>query len=156
MIIIERKNPDDPTVESLIKKLDADLWERYPTQQSFFAQFNKLPKEACVVVAYDGKKPVGCGAFKPFTDNEKIVEIKRMYVDESVRNKGIGLRILNALEKWAIEKNYKIANLETGTNQPEAIRLYKKAGYELIENFEPYIGVENSICFGKKLTPVGV
>jgi putative acetyltransferase len=151
MIIIERKNPDDPTVESLIKKLDADLWERYPTQQAFFSQFNKLPKEACVVVAYDGKEAVGCGAFKPFTDDEKTVEIKRMFVDESVRNKGIGLRILNALEKWAIEKNYKIANLETGTNQPEAIRLYKKAGYEIIDNFEPYIGVENSVCFGKKL-----
>jgi putative acetyltransferase len=151
MIIIERKNPDDPTVESLIKKLDADLWERYPTQQAFFSQFNKLPKEACVVVAYDGKEAVGCGAFKPFVNDEKTVEIKRMFVDESVRNKGIGLRILNALEKWAIEKNYKIANLETGTNQPEAIRLYKKAGYEIIDNFEPYIGIENSVCFGKKL-----
>jgi putative acetyltransferase len=151
MIIIERKNPDDPTVESLIKKLDADLWERYPTQQAFFSQFNKLPKEACVVVAYDGKEAVGCGAFKPFVNDEKTVEIKRMFVDESVRNKGIGLRILNALEKWAIEKNYKMANLETGTNQPEAIRLYKKAGYEIIDNFEPYIGVENSVCFGKKL-----
>jgi putative acetyltransferase len=151
MIIIERKNPDDPTVESLIKKLDADLWERYPTQQAFFSQFNKLPKEACVVVAYDGREAVGCGAFKPFVNDEKTVEIKRMFVDESVRNKGIGLRILNALEKWAVEKNYKIANLETGTNQPEAIRLYKKAGYEIIDNFEPYIGVENSVCFGKKL-----
>jgi putative acetyltransferase len=156
MIIIERKNPDDPTVETLIKKLDADLWERYPTQQSFFAQFNKLPKEACVVVAYDGKEAVGCGAFKPFANDEKTVEIKRMYVDENVRNKGIGLRILNALEKWAIEKNYKVAKLETGTNQPEAIRLYKKAGYELIDSFSPYEGVENSVCFSKKLTPVSV
>ena len=156
MIIIERKNPDDPTVETLIKKLDADLWERYPNQQDFFSQYNKLPKDACVVVAYDGKKAVGCGAFKPFANDEKIVEIKRMYVDESVRNKGIGLRILNALEKWALEKAYRVAYLETGTNQPEAMRLYKKAGYERVDNFGPYIGVENSVCFCKKLIPVNV
>jgi putative acetyltransferase len=151
MIIIERKNPDDPTVETLIKKLDADLWERYPEQQAFFSQFNKLPEDACVVVAFDGKKAIGCGAFKPLFGHELTVEIKRMYVDESARNKGIGLRILNALEKWAIEKNYKSAKLETGTNQPEAIRLYKKAGYVSIEPYGPYVGVENSVCFGKKL-----
>ena len=151
MIIIERKTPDDPTVEALIKKLDKDLWERYPTEQGFYSQFNKLPKDACVVVAYDGKEAVGCGAFKPFNGHEKSVEIKRMYVNESVRNKGIGLRILNALEKWAVEKGYQTAKLETGDAQPEAIRLYKKAGYERIDNFEQYIGVESSLCFEKIL-----
>ena len=151
MIIIERKTPDDPTVEALIKKLDKDLWERYPTEQDFYSQFNKLPKEACVVVAYNGKQAVGCGAFKPFNGHVESVEIKRMYVNESVRNKGIGLRILNALEKWAVEKGYQTAKLETGDAQPEAIRLYKKAGYERIDNFEQYIGVESSLCFEKML-----
>jgi hypothetical protein len=34
-------------------------------------------------------------------------------------------------------------------NQPEAIALYKKSGYEVIENYGQYAGVENSICMKK-------
>ena len=43
------------------------------------------------------------------------------------------------------------ALLETGSGQPEAIALYKKLGYVQIENYEPYIGSEESVCMGKPL-----
>ena len=39
--------------------------------------------------------------------------------------------------------------LETGLKQPEAIRLYERSGYEKIENYGQYIGVENSVCMQK-------
>jgi hypothetical protein len=35
--------------------------------------------------------------------------------------------------------------------QKDAIHLYKKVGYEVTENFEQYIGVENSICIKKRI-----
>ncbi|WP_407644578.1 hypothetical protein [Croceimicrobium hydrocarbonivorans] len=41
--------------------------------------------------------------------------------------------------------------LETGINQPEAIRLYEKNGYQRIPNYPPYEGVETSYCFEKVL-----
>jgi len=41
--------------------------------------------------------------------------------------------------------------LETGKRQPEAIELYKKSGYKLTPNYGQYAGVENSLCFEKKL-----
>ena len=41
--------------------------------------------------------------------------------------------------------------LETGKRQPDAIALYKKNGYNLIENYGQYIGMENSVCFEKLL-----
>ena len=151
MITIKRITPDDPSVKSLIQKLDRELWERYPTEQAFFDNFNKLPSDARVVIAFDGENAVGCGAFKPMTLPEKAVEIKRMYVDPAMRGRAIGVLILENLEAWAIEEGYKLSRLETGNNQPEAIRLYEKVGYYWIENYEPYIGVESSICFEKKL-----
>ena len=151
MITIKRITPDDPSVKSLIQKLDRELWERYPTEQAFFDNFNKLPSDARVVIAFDGENAVGCGAFKPMTLPEKAVEIKRMYVDPAMRGRAIGVLILENLETWAIEEGYQLSRLETGNNQPEAIRLYEKVGYYWIENYEPYIGVESSICFEKKL-----
>ena len=151
MITIKRITPDDPSVKTLIQKLDRELWERYPTEQAFFDNFNKLPSDARVVIAFDGENAVGCGAFKPMTLPEKAVEIKRMYVDPAMRGRAIGVLILENLEAWAIEEGYKLSRLETGNNQPEAIRLYEKVGYYWIENYEPYIGVESSICFEKKL-----
>jgi putative acetyltransferase len=151
MISVKRTNPDDPSVLELIKKLDKELWERYPTDQAFFVGFNKLPEDARVVVAFNDEMPVGCGAFKPLKTPQNAVEIKRMYVDPSVRGRAIGVLLLENLEKWAKEDDFTIAQLETGDNQPEAIRLYEKVGYERIPNYEPYIGVEISLCYGKKL-----
>ena len=151
MITIKRTTFDDPSVKTLIQKLDKELWERYPTEQAFFDNFNKLPEDARVVIAFDGENAVGCGAFKPLATPEKAVEIKRMYVDPKMRGRAIGVLILENLETWAKEEGFELAQLETGNNQPEAVRLYEKVGYYWIENYEPYVGVKSSICFEKKL-----
>jgi hypothetical protein len=39
--------------------------------------------------------------------------------------------------------------LETGKRQPEAIRLYEKAGYIRIPNYGHYQSIENSVCMKK-------
>jgi putative acetyltransferase len=41
--------------------------------------------------------------------------------------------------------------LETGQKQPEAIKLYQKAGYQIIPNFGPYVNAENSVCMEKTI-----
>ena len=74
-----------------------------------------------------------------------------MYVSEDHRGKGVAKEILTALEIWAIELDVTICVLETGTNQPEAISLYKKIGYSVTENYEPYVGVKNSVCMQKEI-----
>jgi len=79
------------------------------------------------------------------------MEVKRMFVRESHRSKGIASGILHALELWSIELGYKKCILETGKKQPEAIRLYQKNQYRIIPNYGPYENVENSVCFEKKL-----
>ena len=135
--------------QELVKLLDADLKIRDGEDHDFYHQFNKIDKLQHVVVAYKGYIAVGCGAFKEYDQN--AVEIKRMYVLPEFRGHGIALEILKELEDWVKEIGFKECVLETGKMQPEAIRLYQKAGYDIIENYGQYSGVENSICMKKEL-----
>ena len=131
----------------LVKQFDIDLAERDGKAHSFYNQFNKIDAIKYVVVAYEMEQPVGCGAIKEYSID--TMEIKRMYVATQSRGKGIAGNLLTALESWAAELLYKRCILETGKNQPEAIRLYLKSGYKMISNYGQYSSVENSICFEK-------
>lgn len=150
MISIIRTTSENPDFCSLIELLDKDLWNRNPKTQQNFDAFNKIKQDANVIIAYDDGHAVGCGCFR-VTENENIVEIKRMYVKGDKRGKGIAKSILTELVAWALEEGRTGAVLETGTNNPEAISLYKKMGFEQIEKYEPYVNSEESICMGKEL-----
>ena len=41
--------------------------------------------------------------------------------------------------------------LETGIQLKPAINMYKSLGYKIIDNYEPFIGMEDSICMEKAL-----
>ena len=149
MMKMTRTTSSDPDFISLVKLLDADLTKRDGSDTIFYSQFNKIDKIRHVVVAYEDGKPVGCGAIKEFDTN--TMEVKRMYTSPECRGKGIATKVLNELEKWAAEMSYEKCILETGKRQPEAIALYKKNGYKIIPNYGQYAGVENSVCFEKRI-----
>jgi putative acetyltransferase len=147
MLTLTRTTSDNQDFTFLVQKLDADLAERDGADHTFYAQFNKIDKIKHVIVAFENGNPVGCGAIKEFS--AEAIEIKRMYTAPEGRGKGIATAVLTELEKWAAELSYKTCVLETGRRQPEAIKLYKKNGYNLIPNYGQYAGVENSVCFQK-------
>jgi len=147
MLALTRTTSDNQDFTFLVQKLDADLAERDGADHTFYAQFNKIDKIKHVIVAFENGNPVGCGAIKEFS--AEAMEIKRMYTSPEGRGKGIATAVLTELEKWAAELSYKTCVLETGRRQPEAIKLYKKNGYNLIPNYGQYAGVENSVCFQK-------
>jgi putative acetyltransferase len=149
MLRFSRTNSQHPHFQSLVKLLDADLAIRDGEDHAFYSQFNKIDQIQHVIVAYEQEMPVGCGAFKFFEDS--VVEIKRMFVLPQQRGKGIAVAILQELELWAKEEGNTSVVLETGINQPEAIRLYQKTGYHRISNYGQYAGVENSVCMKKEL-----
>jgi putative acetyltransferase len=150
MMTIKRTTSINTDFHLLIKELDKDLLNRYGQLQQFFNQFNKIENNPNVVIAYINEEAVGCGCFKPF--EEGSVEIKRMYVKAEWRGKGVGAMIMVALENWAAESDFEYTVLETGYEQPEAIHLYKKQGYDTIPNYGPYIGNEEySVCMKKRI-----
>ena len=149
MIKLVRTNSENKDFRALVAMLDEELKQRDGEDHYFFAQFNKLAGLSGVVVAYDGDKAVGCGAFKPFSQTD--AEIKRMFVLPDSRGKRIAAEILAEVESWAIESGFRSCVLETGFKQPEAIALYKRSGYQVIPNYGQYAEVENSVCMKKTL-----
>ena len=144
-----RTDSDNQDFQNLVILLDKDLQDRDGEEHSFYSQYNKTIHIRNVVLYYLDNDIIGCGAFKGFDDSK--VEIKRMFVRPEFRGQGIGMEILNELEAWAKELNFKSTILETGKRQPEAIKLYQKAGYKIISNFGQYENVENSVCMLKEI-----
>lgn len=138
----------------LIKILDKDLEGRYGELQKQYEKHNKVDFIKNVVIVYKDKVPVACGAYKEF--DTCSAEIKRVFVKKEFRNQGFARIIMNRLEELIKSSNYKYSILETGIKQHEAISLYKKVGYNVIENYGPYIGNSNSVCMKKVLLHIAL
>lgn len=150
MLEILRTNSSNEDFVALVKKLDAYLTITDGDEHDFYNQFNKIDNINHVVVFFEMGRPVACGAVKKM-GTANVWEIKRMFVEESMRGKGIASLVISELEKWAKELNAEKLVLETGKRQTEAVALYHKNNYQITENFGQYMGVENSICFEKLL-----
>jgi len=148
MITLRRTDSTDTDFTSLVELLDSELRVLDGDEHVFYAQLNKTG-HIDAVVAYINEKPVACGALRPFSND--AMELKRMYTRKEHRGKGIASAIVAALETWTLELGYKLCVLETGKRQPDAIALYKKAGFEMIPNYGHYKDVDNSVCFQKVL-----
>jgi len=146
-----RTDSKDPDFLRLVELLDADLAERDGEDHAFYNLYNGLEQIRHALLCYaSGGEAVGCGAMKQVFPG--TVEVKRMYVLPGHRGTGIATKVLRELENWASDLKMTRIILETGKRQPEAIGLYEKNGYKKIENFEPYVGIDNSVCFEKQLT----
>lgn len=152
MIDLVRTNSSNKDFIELVKLLDIELAIRDGDDHSFYHQFNAISDLKHAVVLFKDSIAIGCGAIKKLTQD--AVEVKRMYVVEQERGKGVAGIILSELEKLAHELGYEKCRLETGKKQPEAIALYRKNGYKKIINYDQYFGVENSLCFEKVLIGV--
>jgi GNAT superfamily N-acetyltransferase len=146
---IIRTNPQNKDFINLVKELDAYLKITDEDEHGFYNQFNNIDVLKEVILAYNDGAVVGCGAIKKF-DNISA-EVKRMYVSKEYRGKGFAKNILKELEIWAKELDFKKCVLETGKRQVEAVHFYHKCNYKVIPNYGQYTGMENSICFEKKL-----
>lgn len=147
MLKIIRTNPANADFVELVRLLDKSLAISDGDEHDFYNQFNGTDLIKYVLVGYFEGVPIACGAIKHYADG--VMEVKRMFVDSGYRGRRIATQVLLELEKWTRELGYKKCILETGNKQPEAIRLYTKAGYTVTENYGQYIGVQNSVCFAK-------
>lgn len=81
---------------------------------------------------------VGCGALKRIAPG--VGEIKRMWVAPSARGLGIAQRLLDALERNAVDFGLATLRLDTNRSLTEARALYERNGYAEIAayNDNPY------------------
>lgn len=147
---IEPRSWDDPEGAALRRSQRAELDARYGSDDH---EPGPPPTAADVdvfLVAVDGDgTAVACGALRRLDDVS--AEIKRMYVVPERRGSGVAASVLRALETAAVERGWHTVRLETGTEQPDAQRFYRRAGYREIPLFGGYAGSALSVCFERVL-----
>jgi putative acetyltransferase len=138
----------------LITALNAELTATFPEPGATHFVLTGAQVEdgdGAFLVAYLDEAAVGCGAVRRL--DAATGELKRMYVDGSVRGRGIGRALVEALEREARLLGMTKVVLETGTRLEPAIKLYEAMGYGRIPLFGEYRSSPNtSLCFGKSLT----
>jgi GNAT superfamily N-acetyltransferase len=79
------------------------------------------------------------------------LELKRLYVTTAARGHGVARALLQEAETVAWARGATRLVLQTGDRQPDAVRLYEKAGYEPIPVFPPHDRISFSLCFAKRI-----
>ncbi len=92
---------------------------------------------------------IGGGAIRKY--DEETVELKRVFVRPEYQGRGIGSRLVSLLIEWAMELGYRRMMLETGELLTESCALYRKLGFEVIPNYDPYVNMPESLCMEKNL-----
>jgi GNAT superfamily N-acetyltransferase len=146
---VVKTTSENPDFLFLIETFDTFLWERYPELKKEYWGNNIIEFNSNVFIIYLDDEPVACGCFKKY--NKNAVELKRMFVSPKARGLGLAQMIIRELEVEARNQGFEIMILETLYKQIEAINLYQKVGFKIVDNYEPYVGLTNSICMSKTI-----
>jgi GNAT superfamily N-acetyltransferase len=141
---VRQVDPDSPDAQRCLRAYVAELNRRAPgrgfdPRKGATAEPHEVrPPNGAFVVAYREGEPIACGAVKHHPGG--VSDVKRMWVAGSARGLGLGRRLLEHLEQLAREHGSTVAHIETSDVLPEAIALYRSAGYDEVPPFndEPF------------------
>jgi GNAT superfamily N-acetyltransferase len=132
-----------PTSHADARKLLADYYgeirQRFGFNVSGQAAAEDMdPPGGRFVIAYVGDEPVASGGIRTWEPG--VCEIKRMFVTPAARRLGHGKRLLEALERTAVELGFRRIVLDTLDSHVDAMKFYDTTGYERIPayNENPY------------------
>jgi putative acetyltransferase len=100
--------------------------------QNFDQEMADLPKmysstDGGLYIAYLNHHPVGVVGLRRLTETE--AEVKRMFVRDEAKGKGIGRALLTTCIETAKKLNYHAVRLDTAEFMHSAIKLYKDHGF---------------------------
>ena len=144
--VIETTTVEDPALRALVAAQEQEVMARYGVADAGPGLSATSP---CLLARLDGV-PVGCVALGSL--GAGVGEVKRMYVTPSARGHRIGRLLLEHVEDLAARSGYRLLRLETGTEQPEAVGLYRSAGWQQIPCYGYFKDDPTTSCFEKALT----
>lgn len=143
--------PIDPrTAKDLIDELDRYQDALYPAESNHLDSLDVLCCDNVKMFgARENNRLLAIGAVKL---SRGYGEIKRLYVPENLRGKGLAKQIMARLEAVLIHHAIWSAMLETGIHQHEAIGLYRRLGYRECPPFGSYRPDPLSVFMSKTLS----
>lgn len=136
-VIIRLEDPAQPDVVELLRHGEAFSASLYPPESRHQLPLDGLRRpEVRFFVARDAEgKALATGAL---VLNDCWAEIKRMWVEEAARGRGIAGQILKALMAEAGRAGVEMLLLETGIANHAALALYEKTGFKRRGLFADY------------------
>jgi GNAT superfamily N-acetyltransferase len=134
---------------SLAALLDAYYFTLVGDIQLKYAEPNRPENMHALVVAYEGETPIACGAWKAV--DEETAEIKRIYVREEYRRRGVASAIIRTLEESAAGSGRNKLILETAVDTTGSHQLYLSLGYQLRGYYGSPAGADHCMCFHKEI-----
>lgn len=134
---------------SLAALLDAYYFTLVGDIQLKYAEPNRPENMHALVVAYEGGTPIACGAWKAV--DEETAEIKRIYVREEFRRRGVAGAIIRTLEESAAGSGRNKLILETAVDTTGSHQLYLSLGYQLRGYYGSPAGADHCMCFHKEI-----
>ncbi|MDA7947988.1 MAG: GNAT family N-acetyltransferase [Hyphomicrobiaceae bacterium] len=92
------------------------------------------PPHGVILLARMDREPAGCVMLARISD--ATCEMKRMFVEKSMRHLGIGKTLCGAVIKAAHVRGYARMRLDTGPLQHEALALYHSFGFAPRDPYE--------------------
>ena len=129
-----------------IKWLNMDLYfQNIDEELNGFPHKYKEP-DGIFIIAKDENNVIGCVGMKKL--DEKICEMKRLFVNDNYKGKGIGKKLVERIIEEARAKKYEIMRLDTLDIMEKAINLYYKNGFYEIEPY--YNNPNNGVIYLEK------
>jgi putative acetyltransferase len=154
-IAIELAPTATDDVRTLISELDRTLAAEYSPEQRHGLALDAIfqPHIRFFLARLNGTA-VGCGGVALFAD---FAEVKRMYVRDSARGRGVAQALLTRIETTAREAGHIVLRLETGERQSPALKFYARAGFQSGAAFGDYAAMPpqataTSVFMEKRLT----
>jgi putative acetyltransferase len=154
-IDVEQITTATDDVRLLIGELDQVLAAEYLPEQQHGLTLEALfePHIRFFLARLNGAA-IGCGGIGLFDD---FAEVKRMYVRETMRGRGVAQALLTRIETEARAAGFGLLRLETGERQVAALRFYARAGFQLCAAFGDYTAmppeaIATSLFMEKRLT----
>lgn len=141
--------PDSADFRMLAALLDAYYFTLVGDIQLKYAEPNRPENMNALVVAYAENLPIACGAWKAV--DGQTAEIKRIYVKEEYRRRGVAGELIRALEESAARSGRRKLILETAVDTAGSHQLYLSLGYRLRDYYGSPAGAENCLCFHKEI-----
>lgn len=144
----------DPDVVAMTAEVQAEYGRLYGGSGDVSpiddAQFT-APTGHFVVAEIDGEAAAMGGWRRGGPQGDTDAEIKRMFVRDAYRRRGLARLVLAELERTAVAAGFRRLVLETGDKQPEAIALYRSTGYVDEPSFGFYAEYDDSVHLAKVL-----